>query len=208
LLPAEHLLDAGYVDAGQIVTSQDQHGIEIVGPVLADTSWQARGGQGFDVACFTIDWDHQTVTCPCGQVSRTWAEQHDAYGNPKIYVRFARADCLACPSRTFCTQGTINPRTLGLRARAEHDVLQRLRHPQTSPAFQQRYAARAGIEGTLSQGTRTMGLRRTRYIGLAKTRLQHVITAAAINLKRIVDWLTEVPQATTRTSAFAARAPT
>ncbi len=208
LLPAVHLLDAGYVDASQIVTSHDQPGIEIVGPVLADTSWQAQAGQGFEVACFTIDWDQHIVTCPRSQVSHTWAEQHDAYGNPKVYVRFARADCLACPSRTCCTQGTLNPRTLGLRARAEHDVLQRLRQQQTTPEFQQRYAARAGIEGTLSQGTRTMGLRRTRYIGLAKTHLQHVITAAAINLKRIVDWLNEVPQATTRTSAFAALAPT
>jgi transposase len=51
-------------------------------------------------------------------------------------------------------------------------------------------------------------LRRTRYIGLAKTHLQHVITAAAINLKRIGDWLNDVPHATTRTSTFAALAPT
>ncbi len=207
LLPAEHLLDAGYVDASQILASQDQHGIEIVGPVLADTSWQARAGQGFAVACFTIDWDQHTVTCPRGHVSRTWAEQHDAYGNPKTYVRFARADCLVCPSRICCTQGLRNPRTLGLRAHAEHEILQRFRQQQTTLEFQQRYAARAGIEGTLSQGTRTMGLRRTRYIGLAKTHLQHVLTATAINLKRIVDWLTEVPHATTRTSAFAALAP-
>lgn len=41
-------------------------------------------------------------------------------------------------------------------------------------------AKRAGIEATISQIGRSFGLRRSRYIGLAKTRLQHVITAAAL----------------------------
>lgn len=206
LLPREHLLDAGYVDAGQIVTSQDQHGVEIVGPVLADTSWQARASEGFEIACFTLDWDHQIATCPQGRVSRTWAEQHDAYDNSTVYIRFARVDCLACPSRAQCTRGPDNPRTLKVRQRAEHEALQRARQQQTTPDFKQRYAARAGVEGTLSQGTRAFELRRARYIGLAKTHLQHVITATAINLKRIVDWLSEMPRAATRTSAFAALA--
>jgi len=208
LLPREHVLDAGYVDAGQIVTSQDRHGVEMVGPVLADTSWQARAHTGFEVACFTLDWEHRTATCPQGRVSRTWAEQHDAYDNPIIYIRFARVECLACPSRAHCTRGPDNPRTLKVRQRAEHEALQRARQYQTTPDFKQRYAARAGIEGTLSQGTRALELRQARYIGLMKTHLQHVITAAAINLKRIADWLREMPRAATRTSAFAALAPT
>ena len=55
------------------------------------------------------------------------------------------------------------------------------------------YAVRAGIEGTLSQGVRGFGLRRCRYIGLAKARLQHVATAAAINVYRISDWVGGVP---------------
>ena len=43
-----------------------------------------------------------------------------------------------------------------------------------------------------------------RYIGLAKTHLQHVITAAAINLVRIAEWHNAVPTAQTRRSRFAA----
>ena len=54
---------------------------------------------------------------------------------------------------------------------------------------------RAGVEGTLSQGVRGFGLRRCRYIGLAKARLQHVATAAAINVYRLSDWLGGVPRA-------------
>jgi transposase len=64
------------------------------------------------------------------------------------------------------------------------------------------YARRAGIEGTLSQGIRAYGLRHARYIGEAKTPLQHVLTAAAINFVRIGHWLMEKPRARTRTSAL------
>jgi transposase len=69
------------------------------------------------------------------------------------------------------------------------------------------YNHRAGIEGTISQGVRAFDLRQTRYRGLAKTHLQHIATATAINLDRLVAWLEEVPRALTRTSRFAALAP-
>ena len=49
-------------------------------------------------------------------------------------------------------------------------------------------------------------LRRSRYLGLAKTRLQHLFTAIAINLVRFDAWLNKVPHAKTRTSRFAALA--
>jgi DDE family transposase len=54
---------------------------------------------------------------------------------------------------------------------------------------------------------RAFGLRRTRFRGLAKTHLQHVAIAAAINIDRIVAWLDEHPRAKTRTSRFATLAP-
>jgi hypothetical protein len=66
------------------------------------------------------------------------------------------------------------------------------------------YAKRAGIEGTLSQGVRMGDLRRTRYIGLPKTRLLHLLIAAALNVVRIAAWLAETPLAQTRTPPFVA----
>ena len=69
--------------------------------------------------------------------------------------------------------------------------------------FREQYALLAGIEGTLSEGVRGPHLRRTRYNGLAKTRLQHLLTATAINLKRIFRWLVGIPMDATRVSRFA-----
>jgi Transposase DDE domain len=65
------------------------------------------------------------------------------------------------------------------------------------------YSNRVGIEGTISQGVRAFGLRRSRYVRIAKTRLQHLATAAAINLERGSDWLAGVDREKTRLSAFA-----
>jgi transposase len=95
---------------------------------------------------------------------------------------------------------------LKLPPRAEHEALKAARARLTTKEGRRRYARRAGVEGTLSQGVRACGLRRSRYRGLAKTHLQHVATAAAINLARLGDWFRAVPHAATRTSRFAALA--
>jgi transposase len=84
-----------------------------------------------------------------------------------------------------------------------HEALQAARRQQETPEWRTEYARRAGIEGTVSQGVRGFGLRRCRYAGLAKAHLQHVITAAAMNLSRLAAWLMEVPRAKTRVSRFA-----
>ena len=77
---------------------------------------------------------------------------------------------------------------------------------QISEAFRELYKKRAGVEGTISQAAWVLGMRRSRYLGLAKTHLQNVFTAAAINLTRVVNWLFEKPLAQTRCSRFAALA--
>lgn len=90
------------------------------------------------------------------------------------------------------------------RTKPLFEALQVARQRQAAPEFKQRYSARAGIEGTLSQAIRITDLRRSRYIGLAKTHLQHVLIAVAINLNRVADWLAETPRSQTRRSRFAA----
>lgn len=69
--------------------------------------------------------------------------------------------------------------------------------------FAHAYAARAGIEGLISQGVRAFGVREARYRGLAKTHLQHLLTATAINLVRLDAWLTDQPRASTRPNNLA-----
>ena len=95
---------------------------------------------------------------------------------------------------------------LKLQPRAEHEALGAARGRLATREGRRLYARRAGVEGTISQGVRAFGLRRSRYRGLARTHLQHVATAAAIDLARLGDWLRSIPRAATRTSRFAALA--
>jgi len=198
LLPDEQVVDTGYLDADLLVSSQSDYGIRLLGPVLADTSWQAAAGQGFDLAHFQVDWQKQQVICPQGQRSVSWSVQ-----SQRIEAGFARHTCAACACRPDCTHATSAGRVVHLRPQAASEALQARRAEQQTPEFRQQYATRAGIEATHSQGVRRMGLRRSRYDGLPKTHLQHVLTAVAINLVRIDAWLLGKPPGATYQSPLA-----
>ncbi len=207
LLPAQHLVDAGYVRAQNVVKAREQHQVDVVGPIPADHQWQAKTKTGFDVSQFKVDWDEQVVTCPRGRTSVRWTETHTARGLTMTRVEFAAADCTACPVRSQCTRARTSARSLLLQPRAEHEMIQAARQRQQTAEYATLYAQRAGVEGTLSQGVRAFGLRQARYRGLAKVHLQQVATAAAMNVDRLVNWLDEIPRAQTRRSRFAALDP-
>jgi transposase len=212
LLPAAHVVDTGYVRTGNLVTSQRAHQVDLIGPMYDDRRWQARDPDGFDLARFRIDWEAQVVTCPTGQRSTGWSQYRTARQEGRraqIHVRFAPAACAACPVRSRCTRAKRGPRHLTLRPRAEYDALVAARRRQATAAFRAQYAVRAGIEGTLSQGVRAFGLRRCRYRGLAKTHLQQVATAAALNVSRLTQWWDGLrPVGSRRTPSAALASPT
>jgi len=210
LAPSEHLVDCAYVSADHLVTARTRHGIDLVGPGRRNVSWQSRsGGDAFTLADFTVDWDRKAVRCPEGKESGLWTSnaKHRGPGNI-IHVQFRAADCRPCPSRARCTRSCskYQGRVLAVMPRPEHEALAAARAREGTAEGKRLYAQRNGVEGTLSQGVRAFGLRRARYRGLAKTGLQHVATAAALNLDRIAAWVAGRPLAPTRTSRFAALA--
>jgi len=206
LLPSEHLVDKGYTDSRVLVDSKQRHDVSIIGPVADDPSWQAREG-GLTKAVFGVDWDRKVVTCPAGKQSISWLPSTYTKNGMIYEARFARRDCSPCPLRPRCTRGKREPRIIGLQAREHFEALQGARRQQETEAFRASYAARAGIEGTHAQAVSRCGLRRSRYTGLAKTRLQHVLTAAAVNLVRVAEWCAGTPIARTRCSRFAVLQP-
>jgi transposase len=206
LLPSEHFMDTGYVDGPHLVSSASQYGIALLGPVIVDPSWQGRAGQGFSMRDFAIDWQAHRVTCPQGKTSRKWKWAYNGHGGDRIHVEFGKQDCLACPCRAQCTTAESNPRQISFHPQAQHEAIQTARKRQTTQEFQDRYAIRAGIEGTISQGVRAFDLRRSRYIGQTKTHLQHIITATAIDVTRLLAWIMRVPLGGTHISRFAALA--
>lgn len=203
LLPAEHLVDKGYTDSQVLVESQRLYGVTLIGPVADDPSWQARAGTGFDKAQFLVDWEQKVVIYPMGKQSISWLPNTYPQNGMMWEARFARKDCTPCLHRAQWTRSKKEPRIVGLQAREQYEALHAARQHQTTAEFAQQYAPRAGVEGTHAQGIRRCGLRQARYIGLAKTHLQHIATAAALNLVRLGEWWAGTPHAKTRCSPLA-----
>ena len=205
LLPSVHVVDTGFLDAELLVTSREDYGVELLGPTRGDYRWQARAGEGFDAQHFAIDWEHARATCPAGRTSLSWTPAVDKRTNKVIKVKFSAKDCRHCAHLAKCchSQKQYPRRTLTIRPQAQYEALQAARRRAETPEFAAAYATRAGIEGTLSRGIRTCRLRRTRYIGQARTHLSHVFTAAGLNFLRLGEWFTDLPRAKTRRSPFA-----
>jgi transposase len=205
LLPARHLVDTGYIDAGLLVESRQRYEIDLFGPPRLDPSWQKRAG-GYDGGLFEIDWRRQKAICPEGKVSSYWHEyqSNERYPRTAVRVRFKKSDCLACPNRGKCVRNeTGAPRSLTLPPKSMYQVLHETRQAIKSEAGRIEYRRRAGVEATISQGVRRGTMRRTRYRGLEKTHLQEVATATAINLLRVFDYRSGKQPAKTRKSKFA-----
>jgi len=205
LLPQTHLVDTGYLDAELLVSSRRDYAVDLFGPTRPNVHWQARAGEGFDLQHFRVDWEKQRATCPEGRTSVSWTPAVDNRHTNVIKIKFSTKDCGGCPGRTRCVRSQ-NPqprRTITVRPQAPYEALQAARQREGTAAFAATYAKRAGIEGTISREIRACRLRRTRYIGLARTRLGHLLTAAALNFLRLGEWFTGLSRAKTRRSPFA-----
>ena len=199
LAPGRHYLDSGYLSAALVVSALTTCGIALIGPLLADTSAQARAGAGYARADFTADYDSKTVTCPQGKTSASWTPCTQR-GNDAIVATFSAADCAPCPARSLCT--TSRRRQLSLLPRDLAEAQATARAAEKTIPFQADYARRAGVEGTMHQAV-SHGAHRARYRGLPKTRLDHVYMACALNLLRLHAYWTGTPLDRRRTSHLA-----
>jgi transposase len=198
LAPGEHAVDSGYTSAA-LLTGARARGITLLGPLLAGSGSKGQAA-GYTIDAFAIDWDRQQATCPQGVTSRIW-NRCTQHGVPKIVIGFAAAACQACPAKPQCTPASSRTgRKLSLHARELHEALQQARAGQATSQWKHRYNIRAGVEGTIRQATHVTGIRRARYTGLPRTRLEHNAAAAAINLIRLDAWWTGKPLDRTRTT--------
>ena len=183
------LVDQGYLETDLLVSSQER-GVDLLGPMPSSKSWQAMEEGAFDHSQFQLDWERMVATCPNGKESVRSISRNTVRGTPNFNFVFAKEDCLPCELRSRCSRAKNVGRNLTIYPQKEYEALLKARERQKTDSFKAEYDQRAGIEGTFSQSVRRLGLRRSRYLGLERTRLQHIATAAAINLIRVHEWLT------------------
>ncbi|MEZ4641764.1 MAG: transposase [Chloroflexota bacterium] len=135
LSPAQYWVDTGYMGA-HILRNSQQKGINLIGPMRMDTSWQTKVTDGYDQSKFTIDWERMVATCPEGETSMHWKEGKPASGQPNIHFAFRLPVCKACVARERCTKAgkigrhvTVSPREIyeALQQARERDISQQSR---------------------------------------------------------------------------------
>ena len=129
LLPSEHFVDSAYVSAEHLVNAQKQQ-IEMVGPTRKNASWQSKIEDGYDEARFKIDWSTETVTCPEGNVSKSWKPRVKLGNRAYVQVRFSRQDCAWCGAKERCTRSP--QRSLSFLPKAHYEALEQARAVHSS----------------------------------------------------------------------------
>ena len=107
LVPAEHLVDAAYVDAELLVGSREGPGIDLFGPPRPNPAWQGKVEGGYGADRFEVDWDRERARCPQGKLSSAWKPYVDR-GEGYVLVSFAEAErgpCARAPSASPGARG-------------------------------------------------------------------------------------------------------
>jgi transposase len=166
------LSDGGYSSAANTVHAADQ-GIDLLSPPRQDTSHSTLSADAF-----SFDFERRVARCPQGHESKSWRV------GKRLRIKFSRPVCRACPQRAECTTSPTEPRVLTLSP--HYEQLQQDRARARTPQFKQLYAQRAGIEATISELVHRCGLRRSRYRTKRKRELHALLSAAALNVRRLL----------------------
>jgi len=198
--PPVNYVDAAYVSTEKLVEAAAE-GRELIGPAQGPGTRDGR----FNSEAFQVEVEQRRATCPGGHQNTQCSHLVEkATGRVSYRFEWDTATCAACPLRLKCIKAEHPHRTLVVGE--NHTLLQARRQEQQTEAFKARMKHRNAIEGTQSELVRAHGLRRARYRGVAKTKLQNYFIGAACNVKR---WLRRVAWATQQalTATAASLAP-
>lgn len=151
-------------------------------PVLKQTQdQQERRRKIFAESLFVYDPQTDTYTCPAGRHLRR--RKHWVERQAFEYVT-ARGVCQQCPLRIQCTRSKSAGRTLKRHERQE--ILDRLRAQAQSRSSKRDIQIRQHfMERSFAQGTR-FGLKRARWRGQWRVKIQDYLIAAAQNIELLI----------------------
>jgi len=142
-----------------------------------------KNAQGalFQVNQFRYDSSQDIFICPAGQTLKFVGMDTSTRQTRRKYCAW-RSHCRDCELKDRCTRGDRRM----LRVSPHHAALRRLRADSKTESFQKLYRRRAPvIEGVFAEAKQWHGLGRAWRRGLTRMRVQCLLTAAAINFKRL-----------------------
>lgn len=179
--PSVNYVDAAYISTEKLVEAAAE-GRELIGPAPKCAN---NNENRFHSEDFQVEVEQRRANCPAGHLNSQCSRLVEkATGKISYRFEWETKACAACALRLKCIKAEHRHRTLVVGE--NHTVLQARRKEQHTDAFKARMKHRNAIEGTQSEMVRAHGLRRARYRGLAKAKLQNYFIGAACNVKR---WL-------------------
>ena len=133
----------------------------------------------FPKSAFGIDLEKMEVRCPAGQTTRDYRSAGEGQGGR---FEFAAATCAACPLRSRCVRGQ-GPRTISIQA--EEALQQQARAHNQTEAGRKSLRERVVVEHRIARLVQ-LGIRKSRYFGRTKTRLQVVMAAVVANVSLVL----------------------
>ncbi len=169
------LADMAYSD-GDVREAVEEQGTTLVAKVPPTTN----SGR-FPKTEFSIDLGAGTVTCPAGQTTSDARRAKDHKGRPATMFYFEARTCEICPLRERCTPGK-GGRTIMVGR--HHRRIEAARAAQAEPETKALLRRRAKVERKIDH-LQDLGIRKARYRGRRKTRLQALLAATVANFKRL-----------------------
>jgi hypothetical protein len=128
------------------------------------------------------------------QQSNSWTPAIDDRKNEVIKIKFSTTVCGRCPRQLHCIRVSKEEQTAHHHYPTTGSSVLRCKLPNVGKRHQPSFGSQPyerALKPRYRKRVRAFGMRRSRSIGLAKTHLQRLGIAAAINVVRIVAWLME-----------------
>jgi transposase len=169
--------DSAYA-SGKNRSECESRGVRLVSPPRIPRNQHSR--RYFGIERFSYDELRDVFVCPAGKLLRR-AGRGGVKPDRWKYLASAK-DCGVCPLKSQCTKAPQR----GLNVSGKHAALVRLRADSQCADFQALYRKRAPvIEGVFAEAKQWHGLDRAWWRGLRKVRVQCLLVASALNLKRL-----------------------
>ena len=181
--------DAGY-DSSEIYTAMERRSIKTYIPRRPVTKVNCSYTEDFDVAHFEYDDETDTYICPCGKKLK-FTSYRKGEGTKRYQAK--KSDCNSCPCRQNCCSNPSHPRRI---TRHLHEAMRQKQSmnigtPEYYTAIRLR---KIWCEGNFSHQKERHNLKRTRKRGIEKVTEQCLLSACALNLKRLVKYLERNPR--------------
>lgn len=158
---------------------------EVIAPTVKPTH-----GRTISKADFEISPEEDCVVCPEGQATRQYSWVKVVYGGARVRVKrfaFDKAICRACPRSEECIGRDRRRRGRFVQLHPRERALRAAREFERTAHYRARYRLRVIVEHRIARLVQ-LGLRQSRYVGLAKTAFQALMAATVANLTRVMSW--------------------